>query len=199
MPKTSRSATAFEPSVTVFDACILYPFHLRNILVQAAVDRLVEARWTDQIQNEWIRNLVRATSSVQVERLSITRKLMNDALPAATVSGYEDYIATVNLPDPDDRHVVAAGIAAGATMILTWNLRDFPAKELKKFGLRKQTPDTLLTNVYEKVPDLIIGSLANARRNLSKTRVSASDFLDILANQKLAELASKMRKHRSAL
>jgi hypothetical protein len=152
MPKTSRSATAFEPSVAVFDACILYPFHLRNILVRAAVDRLVEARWTDQIQNEWIRNLVRATSSVQVERLSITRKLMNDALPAATVSGYEDYVATVNLPNPDDRHVAAAGIAAGAAMILTWNPRDFPEKELKKFGLRKQTPDTFLTNLYEKVP-----------------------------------------------
>ena len=44
MPKTSNSAMAFEPSVAVFDACILYPFHLRNIIVQAAVDRLVEAR-----------------------------------------------------------------------------------------------------------------------------------------------------------
>jgi hypothetical protein len=48
---------AFEPSVAVFDACILYPFHLRNVVMQAAVDRLVEARWTDEIHNEWIRNL----------------------------------------------------------------------------------------------------------------------------------------------
>jgi hypothetical protein len=45
---------AFEPAVTVFDACILYPFHLRNVLIQAAVDRLVEARWTDEIHDEWI-------------------------------------------------------------------------------------------------------------------------------------------------
>jgi len=40
---------ALEPSIAVFDSCILYPFHLRNIIVQAAVDRLVEARWTDEI------------------------------------------------------------------------------------------------------------------------------------------------------
>ena len=48
---------AFEPSIAVFDACVLYPFHLRNILVQAAVDRLVQARWTDKIHEEWIRSL----------------------------------------------------------------------------------------------------------------------------------------------
>lgn len=59
MPRTLGSAMAFEPAVAVFDACILYPFHLRNIIVQVAVDRLVEGRWTDTIHDEWIRNLAR--------------------------------------------------------------------------------------------------------------------------------------------
>ncbi len=127
MPKTSNSAMAFEPSVAVFDACILYPFHLRNSIVQAAVDRLVEARWTDEIHDEWIRNLAADTPTIPIERLRTTRRLMNDALPGATISGYEDLVPTVSLPDPDDRHVVAAAIAAGATIILTWNLKDFPA------------------------------------------------------------------------
>src|SRR5215470_6750134 len=54
MPRISSSATAFEPAIAVFDACILYPFHLRNIVVQAAVDRLIHARWTDEIHEEWI-------------------------------------------------------------------------------------------------------------------------------------------------
>lgn len=55
----------------------------------------------------------------------------------AMVNGYEEQIPIVNLPDPNDRHVVAAGITAGASIILTWNLRHFPAKELKKFGRGK--------------------------------------------------------------
>ncbi|MBV8451099.1 MAG: PIN domain-containing protein, partial [Deltaproteobacteria bacterium] len=114
---------AFEPSVAIFDACILYPFHLRNVLVQAAVDRLVEARWTDEIHDEWVRNLTARAPSVPIARLQNTRQLMNDALPTAIVSGYENYIQKVNLPDPNDRHVVAAGIAARASIILTWNLR----------------------------------------------------------------------------
>jgi PIN domain len=193
MPKTSNSAMAFEPSVAVFDACILYPFHLRNIVVQAAVDRLVEARWTDEIHDEWIRNLAADTPTIPFERLQTTRRLMNDALPGATVGGYEDLIPTVNLPDPDDRHIVAAAIAAGASVILTWNLRDFPAAALKKYNLHRQTPDTFLADIYDQTPDLAVGSLANARRNLNKSRVSALDFVDILNNLKLGQLATRMR------
>ena len=53
MPKTFSNAMALEPAVVIFDACVLYPFHLRNIVVQIAVDRLVDARWTDEIHDEW--------------------------------------------------------------------------------------------------------------------------------------------------
>jgi hypothetical protein len=190
---------AFEPSVAVFDACILYPFHLRNIVVQAAVDRLVEARWTDAIHDEWIRNLTANAPAIPIERLQITRRLMNDALPMAMVNGYEEHIPEVTLPDPNDRHVVAAAITAKATLILTWNLRHFPENELKKFGLRKMTPDAFLCGILDKVPDLVISSLKNARRNLSKTRVSASDFLRILESQKLVQLAKLVGKHVSDL
>lgn len=199
MPKTSNSVMAFEPSVAIFDACVLYPFHLRNIVVQAAVDRLVEAHWTDEIHEEWIRNLAANTPAVSIERLQMTRQLMNGALPAATISGYEGHIPAVHLPDPDDRHVVAAGITAGASVILTWNLRDFPATELKKHGLRGQTPDAFLAGLYDEAPDLLIGSLANARRNLNKSRISAAGFIEILNNQKLGQLARRVRSHSTDL
>ena len=176
---------AFKPSVAIFDACILYPFHLRNIVVQAAVDRLIDARWTDEIHDEWIRSLAADVPAIPFDRLQATRRLMDDALPEATVSGYEDLIPTVNLPDPDDRHVVAAAI--------TWNLRDFPAKALAEHGLCSQTPDDFLAELYDQVPDLTVGSLANARRNLNKSSVSVSDFVNILNNQKLAQFAKRMR------
>jgi hypothetical protein len=186
-------------SVAIFDACILYPFHLRNIVVQIAVDRLVDARWSDEIHDEWIRNLVADVPGIPVERLQITRKLMNDALPHATVTGYRAHLEAVILPDPDDRHVVAAAIAAGASVILTWNLRDFPTRELKKHGLVRQNPDTFLTALYDKAPDLTLASLANARRNLSKTRISAADFIDILKNQKLTQLVARIAKRTTDL
>lgn len=163
--------------------------------MQAAVDRLVEARWTNHIHEEWIRNLSANNPTISIERLERTRQLMNDVLPAATIDGYEDHISALNLPDPNDRHVVAAGIAAGAPVILTWNLRDFPAIELKKHNLRRQTPDDFLAGLYDKAPDLIVDSLANARRNLNRTRVSAPTFIDILDNLKLGRRAKRMRNH----
>ena len=190
---------AFEPSVAVFDACILYPFHLRNIVVQAAVDRLVEARWTDAIHDEWIRNLTANAPSIPKERLLITRRLMNDALPTALVGGYEEHIPGITLPDSDDRHVVAAAIATNATLVLTWNLRHFPANELKKCGLRRMTPDAFLSELFDNIPQLVIGSLANARRNLSRSRVSASEFIGILEAQKLVRLAKQVKAHVSDL
>jgi hypothetical protein len=186
---------AFETSVAVFDACILYPFHLRNIVVQAAVDRLVEARWTDEIHEEWIRSLAADAPGVSTERLQLTLRLMTDALPDATVRGYEGLISTVSLPDPADRHVVAAAIAARASIILTWNLRDFPATELEKHGLSAQTPDAFLAGLYDVAPDLMAGSLANARRNLTKSRVSPSGFIEILGNLKLTQLARRLERH----
>jgi hypothetical protein len=94
-----------DPSVVIFDACVLYPFHLRNIVVQAAVDRLVDARWTDEIHDEWIRSLVANVPSIPIERPRITRELMNKALPNATVTGYQMHLETITLPDPRDRHV----------------------------------------------------------------------------------------------
>src|SRR5262249_20178265 len=103
-PQTLGGAMAFEPAVAVFDACILYPFHLRNIVMQAAVDCLVEGRWTDTIHNEWIRNLSASAPAIPIERLQNTRRLMNEALPMAMVNGYEEHIRSVNLPDPNDRH-----------------------------------------------------------------------------------------------
>lgn len=190
---------AFEPAIAIFDACILYPFHLRNIVVQVAVDHLVEARWTDAIHEEWIRNVTASAPAIPRQRLEITRRLMSDALPMAPVRGYEQYLPAISLPDPNDCHVLAAAIVARASLILTWNFRHFPSNELEKFGVRAETPDAFLSDVYDQVPELTIGSLANARRNLTKTKVSSSDFINILANQKLTQLANRARDHLSEL
>ena len=188
-----------DPIVVVFDACVLYPFHLRNIVVQIAVDRLADARWTDEIHDEWIGSLVADVPGLSIERLQITRKLMIGALPEAMVTGYQKFLETITLPDPHDRHVVAAAISAGASVVLSWNLRDFPAREMKKHGLVCQTPDIFLTGLYDKAPNLVLASLANARRNLTKSRVSVPGFIDIVKNQKLTRLAAKISRRTSDL
>ena len=140
---------AYRPPVAVLDACVLYPFHTRNLLVQFAVDRLVDARWTDTIHDEWMRNLAADAPGIGMDRLRRTRDLMKAALPAADVRGYEPLIPGIVLPDPDDRHVVAAAIAGGASVVVTWNMADFPEAELARHGLQRETPDQFALRLYE--------------------------------------------------
>jgi PIN domain len=189
----------YKPPVAIYDACVLYPFHLRNLLVQCAVDRLVEARWSDGIHDEWIRSVAANDLGISIDRLKVTRHLMNAVLPDAMVSNYENYIPEINLPDLDDRHVVAAAIVAGASLIITWNVRDFPAKELARYQLRKQTPDAFLMNLYAAVPDVVVAATANARQNLRRSRISATEFIKALERQKLRKFAAVMNGHLSDL
>ena len=76
--------------------------------------------------------------------------------------------------------------------ILTLNLKDFPAAELRRHGLRRQTPDAFLADLHDRAPEMTLASLANARRNLSRTRVSAADFVEIFRGQKLIRLAARV-------
>jgi hypothetical protein len=183
----------FEPPVVVYDACVLYPFHTRNLLTQCAVERLVEARWTDAIHDEWIRNLAASSASIPIERLHKIRDLMNRVLPGANIDGYEHHIAGLDLPDQDDRHVVAAAITAGATRIVTWNLRDFPADALSGHGLQAVTPDDLLMDLYGLIPEAVVAATAKARQNLRSSLTLPGAFLDALGHQGLGRFASAMR------
>lgn len=129
---------ASKPPVAVYDACVLYPFHLRNVLVQCAFDGLVEARWSDDIHDEWIRNLAANTPSLSIERLIATRDRMKAVLPEADVTTYRPLVNDLKLPDSGDRHVLAAAIAGRAPVIVTWNLKDFPPQDLQPYGVRRK-------------------------------------------------------------
>jgi hypothetical protein len=161
-------------------------------MVQCAADRLVEARWSDEIHDEWIRNLLAKEPRLTRARLEATRDLMGRVLPQAKVTGYAARIPAITLPDPGDRHVVAAAIEAGASIIVTWNIRDFPAAELRKHGLRKLTPDVFLTELHDAKPGAVAASVENARQNLSLSQVSRQAYLETLRRQGLKRFVSAL-------
>lgn len=110
----------------VYDACVLYPAPLRDLLMRLALTDLYRARWTDMIHDEWTRNLKRQRPDLKDEDLERTRSLMNASVRDCLVTGFQPLIPAIQLPDPDDRHVVAAAIHCGASLIVTFNLKDFP-------------------------------------------------------------------------
>lgn len=194
MPTIWRRLMASSPPVAVYDACVLYPFQLRNLLVQCAADRLVDARWSDEIHEEWMRNLLAKEPRLTRARLEATRDLMDRVLPKARVTDYAARIPAITLPDPGDRHVVAAAEKAGASIIVTWNVRDFPAAELRKHGLRKLTPDGFLTELHDSKPGAVAASVENARRNLNLSQVSRPAYLDTLRRQGLKRFVSALSR-----
>ena len=123
----------------LYDACVLYPAPLRDLLMHIAVTDLYRAKWTDAIHDEWTRNVLRDRPDLKREQLQRTRDLMNSHARDCLVTGYERLINAVTLPDPDDRHVLAAAIRAGADIIVTFNLNDFPEKYLMPYGIEAQT------------------------------------------------------------
>jgi hypothetical protein len=98
---------------TVFyDANVLYPAELRNFLMHLALMGMFRAKWSADVHEEWMRNLLKNRSDLTREKLERTRQLMDKAAPDALVTGYQHLIPGLLLPDEDDRHVLAAAIRA---------------------------------------------------------------------------------------
>lgn len=79
----------------------------------------MRAKWTEIILDEWIRNVLKNNVELTSEKLDRTRNLMNKAVRDCLVVGHEGLIDSLALPDPDDRHVLAAAIRVGAEVIVT--------------------------------------------------------------------------------
>lgn len=93
----------------VYDACVLYPAPLRDLLMRLALTDRFRARWSNTIHDEWIRNLLKQRPELDPAALEKTRALMNSSVRDSLVEGFEHLIPAIELPDPDDRHVVACG------------------------------------------------------------------------------------------
>ena len=109
---------------------MLYPAPLRDFLMWLALTDLFRARWTNEIHEEWMQSVLKNRSDLKREQLERTRDMMNSHVRDCLVTGHESLIETITLPDPGDRHVVAAAIKSGASLIVTFNLKDFPTSAL---------------------------------------------------------------------
>ncbi len=102
----------------LLDANILYSAPMRDVLLQLAVTDLFKAKWTADIHREWIEALLRNEPHRNRAALERTRDMMDRATRDCLVTGYESLIPSLTLPDPDDRHVLAAAIVGKCDVIL---------------------------------------------------------------------------------
>jgi predicted nucleic acid-binding protein len=182
--------------VVVYDACVLYPSLLRDLLIRIAQSGLVQARWTDEILDEAFDNLAANRPDLDPAKLSRTRQLMNTAVRDCLVRGYEPLVPAIEgLPDPDDRHVLAAAIKARAQVIVTANLKDFPAAALEPWSTEAKHPDEFVLDQIDLDQSRVYAAIQQIADSSTRPPRGIDDILDQLSNKHgLIESAAALRR-----
>ena len=179
--------------IAFYDANVLYPAELRNFLMHLALTGLFRAKWSDDVHEEWISNLLKNRPDLTRQKLERTRQLMDRAALDALVVGYEKLIPKLKLPDPNDRHVLAAAIRGKAQVIVTMNLKDFPAAVLEKYGMEAQHPDEFIGRLLDLAPYAVKEAAETHRRSLKNPPKSIEEFLASLEAQGLPQSVAVLR------
>ena len=178
--------------IAVYDACVLYKSQLRNILIRIAATEIVNAKWTVEIQNEWLNKLLANRPDLNKTRLNNTCAKMNTYVLDCLVTNYIQHIEKVILPDKDDRHVLAAAIQANANFIITFNLRDFPNGVLAPYGITAIHPDTFLNSIAIGSTHLFCGLIKQLREDYIIPRVSAEKLLSSFEREGLRDTVATL-------
>jgi hypothetical protein len=184
--------------VAVLDANVLFSFRVKDVLLTFAELGLYRARWTQQILDEWTENLVEQKPELE-DRIRSQQLAMENAFPESVVEGYEAIAVGLALPDPNDNHVLAATIRCGAQLIVTENLKDFPANVLAQYDIEARSADDFLSSTFELFPRDSLAALRTVRRGYDNPAMNPSEFIMDLRRVKLVKLAALARTEIDAL
>lgn len=179
--------------VVLYDSCVLYPAPLRDLLLRVALTGVVRARWSEKILEECFRSILQDRPDLDEKALARTRDLMRVVVPDCIVDGYQDLVESLELPDPNDRHVLAAAIHSGAQAIVTFNLRDFPEERLRPYAVEAKHPDDFIQESLDIAPADIAQVVLEQAAALKNPPRSVWELLDTLRDQGLPTSVARLR------
>ena len=193
----------------IYDTNALYPQCLRDILIRLAQKDLFRAKWTEDILIELKRNLIEAAKeragktglpqTLTQEKVEQLTQMMNEAVRDSLVIGYHDIEKGLSLPDPKDKHVLAAAIKAKADVIVTWNLKDFPREILAQYDIEAQTPDFFVGHIFDLDEEAVIRAVREQRESLKRPPYTPLEMLASYSRNKLHALVENLKGHEHRL
>ena len=177
----------------VLDACVLYPASIRDLLLHIASFELFKPKCTDTIRGEWKRNLLKNRPDLKEVQLQRAIDEMNKAFPDSNIRNYEVLIPSLQLPDKDDRHVLAAAVRCHADVIVTSNLKDFPPAYLQQFDIESQHPDHFISSLIDLNPDRCLKAFQRQVSFLKSPPLTTGQVLNKLENSGLIETSKKLK------
>jgi predicted nucleic acid-binding protein len=178
----------------VYDANVLYPAPLRDLLLEMARAGEFRARYSAEILDEVFEHIAENRPDLTQEQLGRTRNLMERAIPDVLVTGHMRLVPTLELPDPDDRHVLAAAIVVGAHVIVTNDKSGFPAAALEPYGIEAQKADVFVHHAVDLRPGVVIGALQRMSARLRNPPKTVLEIVDTLENNGLVQAALAIRE-----
>jgi len=170
----------------VFDANVFFSIRLTSLLLELVMSGLFRARWSADIHRAWM-TAVSENRGIAIEQLAGRREAMDLAVPDGTVSGYEDLIAGLSLPDP-------AAIRCGADAIVTFNTKDFPEHAISKFGLRVQVPDDFILDIEDSDPGVLVDAARNDLAHYQNPPLTIDEYIHDLYKCKVPKTAGYLAK-----
>lgn len=179
----------------LLDACVLYPIAMADSLMSLATAGLFAAKWSTMIELEWITALEEQRSELK-GKLAFRRDCMREAVPDWEVpeTAWRPLVSAYELPDPDDRHVLAAAVAGHADCIVTANLRDFPVGIVGAYGIEVVDPDRFIINQWDLDPVTAMTAFKHMRARRKKPQATAEDFAQALERGGLPATAQRIRE-----
>jgi predicted nucleic acid-binding protein len=176
----------------VLDTCVLFPMYLRDSLLRLAAADLFQPVWSPQILSELERVLVREgfTNSSQATRII---RLMRENFPSAEITEHEPLIDAMTC-DEADRHVLAAAVKAGASILVTANRSDFPARSTEPYEIEVLSPDELLLDLLDTAPTLVVRTLTRQAERYKREPTTLHGLLAALGRAGASNFADEVRR-----
>lgn len=177
------------------DTNVLFPFSLMDLMLALTEDAVHEVLWTDRLLDEWERVIVREHQRTAASARKITQAIRAFFADSQVFEGdYAHLTESAPSADPDDRHHIAAAMAAGVKTVVTWNLQDFPAGPLAESGIEVRDPDAYLCGVLDAAPTELLATVRRFAAEKTRPPLTAVELTERFGKSGAITFAERLQE-----